>query len=106
MGQYYAKFLDKLQEKICEKRSTSFIRTMLTCTRVIAMAKIHELRYEFLPNPTYLTDLAPSDIYLFPKLKIFLGGWRFPTTEELRAEMEGYFAGLEESHFRDWIKAF
>ena len=60
------------------------------------MAKIHELRYELLP---YLPDLAPSDLNLFLKLKIFLGKPRFPTTEELRAEVEGYFAGLKESHF-------
>ncbi|XP_014292099.1 uncharacterized protein [Halyomorpha halys] len=29
------------------------------------------------------------------------GGRRFPTTEELTAELERYFAGLEESHIRD-----
>ena len=34
------------------------------------------------------------------KLKIFLGGQRFSTTEELTAEVEGYFAGLEKS--RHW----
>jgi hypothetical protein len=65
-------------------------------TRVIAMAKIHELRYELLP---YSLDLTPSDFNLFPMLKIFLGRPRFSTTEELTAEVEGYFAGLEECHF-------
>ena len=69
------------------------------------MAKLHELRYELLPHPPYSPDLAPSDFHLFPKLKIFLGGRRFPTREELTAELERYFAGLEESHFRDGIKA-
>ena len=71
-------------------------------TSVIAMAKIRELRYELLP---YSPDLAPSDFNLFPKLKIFVGGPTFSTMEELTAGVEGYFAGLEESHFRDGIKA-
>ena len=66
------------------------------------MAKIHELRHKLLP---YSPDLAPSDFNLFSKLKIFLSGPRFSTTEELIPEMEGYFAGLEESHFWDGIKA-
>ena len=61
------------------------------------MVKIHELRYELLP---YSPDLAPSDFDLLPKLKIFLGGRRFSTTE-LTAEVEEYFAGLEES-FPRW----
>jgi hypothetical protein len=71
-------------------------------TNVIAMAKTHELRYELLP---YSSDLTPSDFNLFPRLKIFLDRLRFFTTEELIAEVEKYFAGLEECHFRDWIKA-
>ena len=66
------------------------------------MAKTHELRQELL---LYLNDLAPSDLGLFLKLNIFLGGLRFSTTEELTVKVEGYFAGLEESHFRDGIKA-
>ena len=49
--------------------------------------------------------MPPSDFHLFPKLKIFLGGLGFSTMEEQTDEEEGYFAGLEESHFRDGIKA-
>ena len=75
-------------------------------TSVIAMAKLHELRYELLQQPPYSPDLVPSDFHLFPKLNIFLGGRRFPTKGELTAELERYFAGLEESHFWDEIKAF
>jgi hypothetical protein len=60
------------------------------------MAKIHELRYKLLP---YSLDLTPSDFNLFPRLKIFPGGPRFSTTEELTAEVEGYFAGLDKCDF-------
>ena len=77
-GKYYANLLDQLKN-MKERRGLtgkklSFIRTMSAHTCVIAMAKIHELRYELLPHPPYLPDLAPSDFHLFPKLKIFLGG--------------------------------
>ena len=56
------------------------------------------------PHLHYSPDLAPPDFHLFPKLKIFLGGLGFSTMEEQTDEEEGYFAGLEESHFRDGIK--
>ena len=69
-------------------------------TSVIAMAKIHELSYELL---SYSPNFAPSDFNLFPRLKIFLVRPRFSTTEELTAEVEGYFAGLEKCHFEDGI---
>ncbi|XP_014288285.1 histone-lysine N-methyltransferase SETMAR-like [Halyomorpha halys] len=69
-------------------------------TSAIAMAKLHELRYELLPNPPYSSDLAPTYFHLFSKLENFLGGCRF-----LTAELERYFACLEESNFQDGIKA-
>ena len=68
-------------------------------TSVIAMAKIHGLRYELLLHSPYSPDLAPLHFYLFPKLKIFLGGWRFSTMEELTVKVEGYFAAEGISFF-------
>ena len=61
------------------------------------MAKIHEPRNELLP---YSPDMVPSDFHLFTKLKVFLDGQRFSTMEELTVEVEGHFAGVEESHFQ------
>ena len=56
MGQYYANLLDQLQKTISEKRP-DFTRKKVIFrqdnarphTSVVAMAKIHELRYELLP---------------------------------------------------------
>jgi len=105
-GQYYANLLDQLQEKIRETRPGLARKKIIfhqdnapLHTSVIAMAKLYELRYELLQQPPYSPDLVPSDFHLFPKLNIFLGGRRFPTKGELTAELERYFAGLEESHF-------
>ena len=112
MGQYYAKLLDQLQEKISDKRPGLAMKKVVchqdntrSHTCIIPLAKIHELRYKLLSHLPYSPDLVPSDFHLFPKLIIFLSEWRFCTTEELIAKVEGYFADLEESHFRDGIKA-
>jgi len=41
------------------------------------MGKLRDLHYELLEHPPYSPDLAPSDFYLFPKLKHFIPGQRF-----------------------------
>jgi hypothetical protein len=50
------------------------------------------------PDAPYSPDLAPSDFFLFPNLKKWLGGRRFTSNEEVIAETNGYFAELEESY--------
>jgi len=49
--------------------------------------------------------LAPSDFFLFPKLKLFLAGERFFSNQEVIAAVEGYFAHLTKNHYRDGIMA-
>lgn len=36
---------------------------------LIAMAKLHKLKFKLLPHPPYSLDLAPSNYYLFADLK-------------------------------------
>jgi histone-lysine N-methyltransferase SETMAR len=67
------------------------------------MGKLRNLRYELLEHPPYLTDLAPSDFCLFPKLKLFLAGQRFYSNQEATAAVERYFADLTKNHYRDGI---
>jgi hypothetical protein len=84
MWQYYTNLLDQLQEKIHEKRSDLAREKVIfhqdntrLHTSVIAMAKIHELRYKLVLHLPYSPDLAPSEFHLFSKLKNFLGGGVF-----------------------------
>jgi hypothetical protein len=49
--------------------------------------------------------LAPSDFYLFPKLKLFLAGQRFSSNQEATAAVGRYFADLTKNHYRDAIMA-
>jgi histone-lysine N-methyltransferase SETMAR len=69
------------------------------------MEKLRDLHYELLEYPPYSPDLAPTDFYVFPKLKIFLAGLRFSSYQEAIAAVEGYFAYLRKNHYRDGIMA-
>jgi histone-lysine N-methyltransferase SETMAR len=74
-------------------------------TSVIAMAKINELKFELLPHTPYSPDLAPSDYFLFPKLKKWLAGKRFANNEEVESAVDGYFEELDNSHYKQGIEA-
>ena len=43
-------------------------------TSQVAMTAATECGFEILPHPLYSPDMAPSDFYLFPKLKFHLRG--------------------------------
>ncbi|KAG5328737.1 SETMR methyltransferase, partial [Acromyrmex charruanus] len=83
--------------------------TILTDRRVKAyaslapMAKFNEFPYELLPHPAYSPDLASCDYFLFPNLKKWFGGKRF-AREQLIAETETYFEGLDKSCYSDGLK--
>jgi histone-lysine N-methyltransferase SETMAR len=70
---------------------------------VLAMGKLRDLHCELLEHPPSSPDLAPSDFYLFPELKVFLAGQRFSSNQEAIAAVEGYFADLTKNHYRDGI---
>ena len=72
---------------------------------VLAMGKLMDLHYELLEHPPYSPELAPSDFYLFPKLKLFLAGQRFSSNQEAIAALEGHFVDLSKNHYRDGIMA-
>ena len=69
-----------------------------------AMVKLDQLRFELVAHPPYSPDLAPSNYYLFPNLKRWLQGKRFTSNEEVIAETEAYFEGLDVSYYRKGIE--
>lgn len=73
--------------------------------KLVAMAKINELKFELLPHAPYSPDLAPSDYFLFPNLKKWLGGKRFANNEEVESVVDGYFEELDDSHYKQGIEA-
>ena len=62
------------------------------------MAKIN--KFKLLPHASYLLDLAPSDYFLFPNLKQWLGGQRFANNKEVESAVNGYFEELDGSHHK------
>jgi len=111
-GEYYSNLLPRLDEKIYEKRSGLQKRKIIfhqdsapAHKSVLAMGKLRDLRYELLEHPPHFPDLAPSDFFLFPELRLFLAGQRFSLNQEAIAAVEGYFADLMKNHYRDGIMA-
>src|SRR5436190_22178427 len=97
-GEYYANLLQRLSDEIKKKRAHLAKKKVLfhqdnapVHTSVIAVAKINELNFELLPHAPYSPDLAPSDYFLFPNLKKWLGGKRFANNEEVESAVDGYF---------------
>ncbi|KOC61938.1 Histone-lysine N-methyltransferase SETMAR [Habropoda laboriosa] len=68
------------------------------------MAKINELKFELLLHAPYSPDLAPSDYFLFPNLKKWLGGKRFANNEEVESAVDGYFEELDDSYYKQGIE--
>jgi histone-lysine N-methyltransferase SETMAR len=69
------------------------------------LGKLRVLNYELLEHPPYSPDLAPSDISLFPKLKLFLAGQPLSSNQEAISAVEGYFVDLTKNHYKDGIIA-
>ena len=82
-GEYYGNLLQRLNDEIKKKRPHLAKNKVLFCQdnapvhiSVIAMVKINELKFILLPLAPYSLDLAPSDYFLFPNLKKWLGEFR------------------------------
>ena len=59
-------------------------------TSAVAMCEIHERQLKFVDHPPYLPGLSPSGYILFPKLKVWLGGQRFTSNEEVVHSVNAY----------------
>ena len=71
------------------------------CPKSIAtMAKLHELRFDFLPHPPYSPGLALSDNWLFADLKRMLQVKRFGSNQEVISKTEAYFEAEDKSFFK------
>ncbi|GFU03186.1 histone-lysine N-methyltransferase SETMAR [Trichonephila clavipes] len=110
-GAYYASLLDKLKVELEEKQPHLQKKKILfhqdnalSHTSAATMAKIHELRFELLDHPPYSPDLASSDFFLFPHLKIALGGQRFLSNEEAIPFVNNYFAEKNAEYYLDELQ--
>lgn len=97
------------QDLDMRKLSARWVPRLLTIDqkRVRAdMSKLNELKFELLPHPPYSPDLAPSDFFLFPNLKKFLGGKKYGSNAEVEDAVNQYFSGLDNQFFSDGLKGW
>jgi hypothetical protein len=71
---------------------------------IFTIAKINELKFEFLSHTTYSSDLALSDYLFVPNLKQRLGGKRFANNEDVESAVNGYFEKLDGFHYKQGIE--
>ena len=89
-GQYYATLLNRLDDVIREKRPGLQKKKVLfhqdnapAHKSSVAMAKLHELRYQLVEHPPYSPDLAPCDFFCSPSSSGNFRGRNFPVTLKL-----------------------
>ena len=111
-GQYYADLLVRLRESIKEKRRGKIRRGVLlqqdnapVHSSKVAMQSVRDCGFELLPHPPYSPDLAPSDFFLFSKLKKELRGQRYEDDDELMLAVEGFCKGHDSAFYREGLEA-
>ena len=95
----------KVRKSLAKEKVLFHLDNAPVHTSVIAIAKINEVKFTLLPHAPYLPNLAPSDYFLFPNLKKWLGDQRFTNNEEMESAVNGYFEELNDSHYKQGIKA-
>jgi len=87
--EFYVEVLRRLRESVRRKDRKNGGMATGSCTTTMRPHTLHILCGSFWPNtapqqPPYSPDLAPSDFFLFPRLKKVLKGHRFEATEGIK----------------------
>ena len=109
-GAYYAAELRRLCQEIVRKRRGKLTQSVLLLqdkasahTSQVDMTAATECGFEVLPHPLYSPDMAPSDFYLFPKLKSNLSGTQFGSNEGVMTVVNEYLEDQEEDFYLEGI---
>ena len=104
-GAYYAGELRRLHQEMARER-----RRKLTCGVLLlqdhapahtsqAMTAATECGFEIPPHPPYSPDMAPSDFYLYPKLKSHLHGTQYGSNACNIEAVKEYLGDQEKAYF-------
>lgn len=109
-GTYYASLLDNLRVEIKKKRRGKLTKGVIfhqdnapAHKSAVVMAKIHECGFQLAEHPPYSPDLAPSDFYLFPKIKNELRGRHFKSDDDVIDAVSLFLEGQDSSFYREGI---
>jgi hypothetical protein len=96
-GKFYCEVLKRLREGIRRKRPGKWKKNNWFLHHDIAPAHTSLVVRQFLTSknitvipPPHSPDFAPCDFSLFPKMKLWLEGRRFDTTEESHTETQKF----------------
>lgn len=110
-GTYYASLLEKLREAIKEKRRGKLSRGVRLLhdnapvhTAAVAKGAIVKCGFQELSHPPYSPDLAPSDYFLFSKLKSDLRGRKFTSDNEVKAAVYAHFEEKTSDYYFNGLK--
>ena len=103
-GAYEAGKLRRLRHEIARKRRGKLICIVLLLqdnayahTSQVDMTVATECGFEFLPHPPYSHDVAPSDLYMFPKLKSHVRGTQYGSNEGVTEAVNEYLWDQEKA---------
>ena len=110
-GAYYARKLRQQCQEIATQRRGKLTRSFLLLqdntpahSSQVAMTATTECGFEILPHPPYSPDMAPSDLYLFPKLKSLLRGTQYGSNEGVIEPVNEYLGDQEKAFYFEGIR--
>ena len=68
------------------------------------MTAATEFGFEILPNSPYFPDMAPSDLYLFLKMKSHIRGTHYGSIEGVKEAVNEYFGDQENAFYFERIR--
>lgn len=106
-GQYYADVIRRLKDRVHRVRpekkddwvlhhDNAPVHTCFAVTQILARNKVATL-----PQPPYSPDLAPSDFFLFPRMKKDLKGKRFGTIAAVQAASTKVLNNIQVEEFQE-----
>ena len=112
-GAYYVEVFRKSRAKLAEKRPGKLHRRILfhydnapAHSSRIVRDVLREFRWELLSHPPYSPDLAPSDFFLFPKLREHLKGVHFNDTNEAKQAAKTWLTKWSADYYINGIKGW
>jgi transposase len=110
--EFYIAVLKRLREAIHRKRPQLWMNQSWVLHHNNAPAHSLNLVHNFLaknemtvvPQPPYSLDLAPADLFPFPKLKSTLKGRRFDTIDEIQKNSTNEWFAIPKEAFESWPK--
>ena len=105
-GKYYKDVVLKKLKKYYQKRrpATGFKPVRLLHDNAPAHTSAIERKSNCFASPPYSQNLAPCDLFLFPKLKSFLAGRKYQSRQALGSAFHQYLITVPKSAYHDAFK--